>query len=49
MCVYVDLDGSDAAGVWKVPRPVPAGALLLHHRPDAALRKRPEGSVQEQK
>lgn len=46
--VYVDLYGSDAAGVWKVLRPVPLGAFLLHHRLDAALRKRPEGYVQEQ-
>nr|XP_057916050.1 short transient receptor potential channel 1 isoform X4 [Doryrhamphus excisus] len=37
-----DLHGSDAAGVWEVLGPLPAGPLLLHHRTDPALRKGPE-------
>ena len=41
-----DFDGPDAAGVWQVPRPVPSGAHLLHHWPDPAVRKRPEGPDQ---
>lgn len=37
-----DLHGSDAAGVWKVFGPLPAGVILLHHRTHSALREGPE-------
>lgn len=42
-----DLHGSDAAGVRKVPGPLPAGVVLLHHWTHSALRKGPQKPGQE--
>lgn len=42
-----DFNGSDAAGLWQVPGPLPAGAVLLHHRAHAALREGQVGPRQE--
>lgn len=43
----LDLYGSDAAGVWEVSGPLPAGVVLLHHRAHPAVREGPERPRQE--
>lgn len=43
----VDLYGSDAAGVWEVSGPLPAGVVLFHNRAHPAVREGPERPRQE--
>lgn len=44
---FLDLYGSDAAGVWEVFGPLPAGVILLHHWTHSALREGSERPGQE--